>query len=185
MVRPVFISVLLAAGACVSDDSSEREAAVPADTASAPSGQSEWVVTPEGAGPARIGMSMTELLPHLGSGTDTAGIDEYCDYVAIPAAPDSIGFMVVERRLARIDVYSGETATEAGARVGDTEERIETLYPGVRRIPHKYTGGFYLVVLPDAPADTLSRVVFETDGQIVTRYRAGIWPPVEYVEGCS
>ena len=34
-------------------------------------------------------------------------------------------------------------------------------------------------------ADSGFEVVFETDSQRVTRYRAGRLPEVEYVEGCS
>ena len=63
--------------------------------------------------------------------------------------------------------------------------RIRDLYPTARRGPHKYTDGAYLVVLPFAPADTIHRYVFETDGSVVTLYRAGLYPPVEYVEGCA
>jgi len=40
-------------------------------------------------------------------------------------------------------------------------------------------------VIPGAPADTLHRIVFETDGSVVTRMHGGIFPAVEYVEGCS
>ena len=29
------------------------------------------------------------------------------------------------------------------------------------------------------------RLIFETDGQRVVRYRAGITPAVKYVEGCA
>jgi hypothetical protein len=63
--------------------------------------------------------------------------------------------------------------------------RVMELYPTARRTPHKYTDGAYLIVMPFAPADTLHRYVFETDGQRVTVYRAGLYPPVEYVESCG
>ena len=35
------------------------------------------------------------------------------------------------------------------------------------------------------PEDSARRLIFETDGQRVVRYRAGITPAVEYVEGCA
>jgi hypothetical protein len=63
--------------------------------------------------------------------------------------------------------------------------RVMELYPTARRTPQKYTDGAYLIVMPFAPADTLHRYVFETDGQRVTVYRAGLYPPVEYVESCG
>lgn len=93
--------------------------------------------------------------------------------------------MVENDRIVRADVVSGPARTAEGAAIGDTESRILALYPDLRRGPHKYTTGSYLVVLPYAPADALHRYVFETDGALVTRYRAGLFPPVEYVEGCG
>jgi hypothetical protein len=35
------------------------------------------------------------------------------------------------------------------------------------------------------PADSMLRIIFETDSGRVVRYRAGRRPPVDYVEGCS
>jgi len=95
--------------------------------------------------------------------------------------------MVEQGKISRIDVDSGTAiATAAGARIGDTEERIKSLYPGQVTVqPHKYTDGHYLVVTPADAADKDFRIVFETDGNKVTRYRSGKIPSVQYVEGCS
>jgi hypothetical protein len=93
--------------------------------------------------------------------------------------------MVVNGQVARVEVSNAAVATTAGARVGDTEARITALYPGrVQTTPHKYTDGRYLTVR-GAAADSVHRLVFETDGQRVTRYRGGRMPEVEWVEGCS
>ena len=52
--------------------------------------------------------------------------------------------------------------------------------------PHKYEQGWrYLTVTPAAPTDGAFRLVFETDGQKVVRYRAGRMPEVEWVENCG
>ena len=155
------------------------------DARVAPRSAAAWVVSPAGAGPVRVGMSLAELMPYLAPGADTASIGDGCDYVSVAGAPDGLGFMVEGRRLVRVEVRSGPTPTAEGARVGDSEQHILQLYPDARRMPHKYTDGHYLIALPDAPADTVSRYVFETDGSRVTTYRAGEYPPVEYVEGCS
>ena len=86
--------------------------------------------------------------------------------------------------VARVDVDSAGVATAAGARVGDTEERVKGLYAGrVAVSPHKYEEGNYLTVTPDA--DTTYAIVFETSKGRVTRFRGGRRPQVEYVEGCS
>ncbi|HZF68866.1 MAG TPA: hypothetical protein VEZ47_12565, partial [Gemmatirosa sp.] len=88
-------------------------------------------------------------------------------------------------RIARVDVDTLPVATSVGARVGDDEARIDSLYAGrVTVRPHKYEAGRYLVVTPDR-ADTTLAIVFETSGGRVTRYRAGRRPMVEYVEGCG
>ena len=51
--------------------------------------------------------------------------------------------------------------------------------------PHKYTNGHYLVVRSATAADTTHRIIFETDGKVVTRFRSGRMPEVAWVEGCS
>ena len=108
-----------------------------------------------------------------------------CDY-ALPRGVDSLRFMIEQGRVVRIDVQRHDIRTVAGGRVGDTEARIQQLYPGrVRVSPHKYTTGHYLTVVP---SDTLGhpyRLIFETDGAVVERFRGGALPQIEYVEGCS
>ena len=143
------------------------------------------MVTPNGAGPVVMGQTLGEALPNLEPGIDTAMIADRCEYVWAKGAPPGLRFMVESRRIVRADVTSGATQTAEGAKIGDTEARILELYPNARREPHKYTDGFYLVALPFAPGDTVHRYVFETDGEAVTVFRAGLFPQVGYVEGCS
>ena len=124
------------------------------------------------------------LVPGLKTpkGADTAS----CDYAASEGLPPGIGLMVGEGTIKRVEVRRGEFATAAGARIGDSEERIKSFYPGrVTVTPHEYTDGHYLTVVPSSMADSAYRIVFETDGSRVLRYRAGILPHVGYVEGCS
>jgi hypothetical protein len=115
-----------------------------------------------------------------------AGTEGGCAMVPIPGAPAGTVVLMVNDTLARVDVFrASTTTTAAGARIGDTGDRIRSLYPGrVRAEPHKYTEGQYLIV--PAPSDTTYRLVFETDetGR-VTRYRGGRLPEVGWVEGCG
>ena len=109
-----------------------------------------------------------------------------CDYAGSDGLPPGIGLMVGEGTIKRVEVRRGKFATAAGAQIGDSEERIKSLYPGrVTVTPHEYTDGHYLTVAPSSMADSAYRIVFETDGSRVLRYRAGILPHVGYVEGCS
>jgi hypothetical protein len=143
-------------------------------------------VTVHGVGPLRVGMTLAEARKALGGalviprGADTLG----CDYVTWRGGPRGLHVMIDEGRIARVDVDSTSLATAAGARVGDSEERIRRLYPGrVAVTPHKYEDGHYLTV--NAAGDSSFAIVFETAKGRVTRYRAGRRPAVEYVEGCS
>ena len=86
----------------------------------------------------------------------------------------------------RAEVDSAGVLTAEGAGVGDPESRVLEMYSGRILVqPHKYTGpvGHYLIVA--SPRDSMYRIVFETDGQRVVRFRAGHRPAVDFVEGCS
>ena len=179
---PPRLAVLLATAVCACVAPSEDNRSTGEYVADA--GTLEWAVGLDGVGPLRFGEDVSQLARHFAPDVDTAVIGDACTYVAMSDAPDSVAFMLEGRRLVRVDVSGAHTPTLEGARVGDAEATITTLYPNARREPHKYTDGFYLVVLA-SPTDTLHRYVFETDGRRVTRYRAGIFPPVAYVEGCS
>jgi hypothetical protein len=115
---------------------------------------------------------------------DSAWTD--CDYVGFGDMPEGVSFMVEGGTIARVEVRNGRVATEEGARIGDSENRIRRLYGSRLTVtPHTYVDGHYLTVRPIQKADSGFRIVFETDGRVVTQYRSGRRPPVEYVEGCS
>jgi hypothetical protein len=112
-----------------------------------------------------------------------------CTYAVWREAPSGVTVMIVDGLVARVDVARNSTvATSKGARIGDSEARILDLYKGRTTVtPHKYTDGHYITVTPPAGSgeDRAYRLVFETDGKKVTRYRGGKQPQVEWVEGCS
>lgn len=156
-----------------------------ADAAGDTTAASAWVLRADGVGPLRVGMTVDEANRAVEGGLDhTSGLEE-CDYVRPKNGPAGVLLMVVDGRIARADVDSVLVATSQGVRPGDAESRVRGVYPGARVEPHKYVDGHYIIALPNAPADTLHRLVFETDGKVVTRMRGGVYPPVEYVEGCS
>ena len=146
-----------------------------------------WTVTAHGYGPIRSGMTLAEAAAAGGRpfGEPQMGSEE-CDYFlfADDSLRGSAHFMVINGQIARVDVNDTSIATAEGARIGDSEQRIQELYPGrVTVQPHKYSDGHYLVVT--SIADSGFRIIFATDGQKVTTYRAGRMPEVQYVEGCS
>lgn len=148
-----------------------------------------WTVTDSGAGVLRIGMTRDQLALDLhATPPKHTRADSGCAYLAVAGIPPGMRTMWVAATLARIDIGATSLATDRGAKIGDKQAKIESLYRGrVSAMPAKYDPhGKYLVIRPAPPADTTGRIVFETDGSTrVTRYRVGREPEVEWVEGCS
>ncbi|MEO8449109.1 MAG: hypothetical protein ABI647_04920 [Gemmatimonadota bacterium] len=157
------------------------------DTASPTRPVARWSVTPVAVGTVRFGWSVAQLNAELRDTLrPTYRISDQCDFVHPAAFPAGLRLMVERDTVVRVDVDSAGIPTAEGARVGDTEAETLARYAGrVEVQPHKYTGpqGRYLIVR--SPGDRLHLLIFETDGQRVERYRAGLRPAVEYVEGCS
>jgi hypothetical protein len=143
-----------------------------------------WDLTPTGVGEISFGVAVADVQEELGVPIDTSLVAS-CGFLRPDRAPEGLTLMAERGRIVRADVTTGTASTAEGAAIGDSEARILELYPSLRRLPHKYTTGSYLIVVPNVPADTLFRYVFETDGSRVTRFRAGLLPAVEYVEGCG
>jgi hypothetical protein len=159
------------------------------DAPSDQSGRTSSVqVSESGVGPLRAGMTLAQGEAALRTSLAApAGMDSaQCRFVAWSGSPPGLRLMIENNVIVRVDVDSATIQTVQGARVGDTEDRIQSLYSGRVAVgPHKYTKGHYLTVTPADPADSAFRLIFETDGQRVVRYHAGKRPQVEYVEGCG
>ncbi|HEU4455821.1 MAG TPA: hypothetical protein VFR81_22340 [Longimicrobium sp.] len=202
-IRCSLLTLIVLAAACgdASDEAGEASAdsasaapAAAADSSPPPTDSAGgWQLSETGIGRLRVGMSAEEAGTALGAafagdGTAEPGVEDACEYARSAALPPGVMVMLVGGRVARVEVDSGATASAAGVRIGDAEARVRELYRGreLRVQPHKYEAGRYLIVLPQSPLDTLHRIVFETDSAgIVKRFRGGVTPPVEYVEGCS
>jgi hypothetical protein len=161
-------------------------AASPPETPEPPRADT-WTVDAQGIGRVRTGITVAALGEALGATiTPVYDFNPSCTHVTPAGLPPGVSLMIVDDTVARIEVKAAEVRTTEGAGVGDTESAVVALYAGrVEVQPHKYTGpeGHYVVVTP--PGDTLHRIIFETDGQKVLRYRAGRVPAVHYVEGCA
>ena len=174
------------AAACRGESSAKR------DTAEAPAAaalvrDSSAVTTIDGIAPAKIGMSVQELSAALGHPVaPSTGEKRACRYIQSASLPVDVALMLVNDTVARVDIDSTGAHTSEGAYVFDPESRVVQIYRGhVVVQPRKYTGplGHYLIVTP--PNDTTRRIVFETAGGKVVRYRVGRRPEVEWVEGCG
>lgn len=153
-----------------------------------PGNLSSWQATAYGWGLVRAGMTLAEAARVAGAPTrDTTNLMSECDYVSLQNAPADVLFMVIQGRIARVDIGTPAVTTTEGATVGDSEARITDLYADrlVVERHHYDERGHYMVVRAALPADSLYRLVFETDGARVTRYRSGLLPAVKWIEGCS
>jgi hypothetical protein len=168
----------------VNVDANVTPPAAPDSARASSSASSSTAVTFSGAPPLRIGMSEAEARQALGMPKASATSRDECRYLDTKGK-SRVYVMLVRDTVARLDVRDSTMATEAGARIGDTESRVLELYRGrVTTQPHKYvSGGHYLVVA--SPTDSTRRLLFETDGKRVTSFRVGRMPEVQWVEGCS
>lgn len=99
--------------------------------------------------------------------------------------PSDFAFMFERGRFVRYDVGTAKEAAPGGGKVGMDAEQIRALYGArVSELPHKYVPGAR-VLRVTAPQGE-GALVFDTDAQgRVTRWRAGVPPQVDYVEGCG
>ena len=88
--------------------------------------------------------------------------------------------------LARFGTESDKFAAPGGGKVGMQVSDLQALYNNaLQATPHKYVeGGQYLSIAASGVAPT--KLVFEADAQgVVSEWRVGLLPEVDYVEGCS
>ena len=160
---------------------------VPPPPAPGPSGKSpspDMTVTEYGIGPIKAGMTVQQANAAIGGGfAAPKGGASGCTYAVLTKATPGLAVMLENGKVARVEVREGSIATSTGARIGDTEARIKSLYPGVITTNHKYTPTWhYLTVTGSDPAN---RIVFESNGSTVANYRSGRTPAVEYTERCG
>ena len=178
----------------VSDTSAGTSPApAPVDTAATPvtpappapaAATVNWTVNARGIGTVTAGMTLGEANSETGNALALPAKTSECDYVRPKNGPKGVALMFENGHFSRVDVTSGTVATTEGAKIGDSEARIKSLYPDAVVTAHKYLPkGHYLTVTPPDAANY--RIVFESDGTKVTKYRSGKMPAVEYVEGCA
>lgn len=133
-------------------------------------------------------MSEEELAKRFGAKLvhiDPVAEEEACYYTSAPGLPEGVGLMILDGRLARIDVFKPGILTVSGAHVGMSESALKQLYGAkIAQTPHAYTGpeGHYLTLTSSNGAFGIR---FETDGKVVTGYYAGTAESIQYIEGCQ
>lgn len=109
-----------------------------------------------------------------------------CATQTLPAPYQGARLMMERGKLVRIDVLSGKLPSSEGVRIGDSESQLRAAYRhGLVKTPHKYIPEPEGRVLTVESSDGRSAIRFELERGKVRRYYAGVFPQVEYVEGCN
>jgi len=146
-----------------------------------------------GIGSIRVGMTVDEASRAVGVKLVfvASGPDAYsCSYFKPQVEPQGISFMVTKGRIARIDISDKRITTIRGAKIGDSEDRIISLYPGQIQITKNplaarpKANSKYLTFVPKDAADKNYRLIFQTALNQVIHFRSGKLPEVEFIEGC-
>lgn len=210
----VFTLSILALASCGAPKDAERQAAGEVETsepaprvpratstpksAALPSAPAQAVLTPEGFGPLRIGMTLAEVTAALGSDGEpgrAGGLDpQSCDQFRPARAPRGVLVMIEEGVLSRISLIDPSAVkTERGVGVGSTADAVKTAYKNAVATPHKYrdapsqylTDWTRKAVRGDQTSPTDRGIVFEiNEKRVVEAVHAG-GPSIQYVEGCS
>ena len=109
------------------------------------------------------------------------GMEESC-YFLRESGTQIAAIMILDGEVSRIDVPARGISTESGAEVGTSDDELAILYPQLTESVNQYTARDEAVVNFENGA----RAIFEMDEDgYVTRYRVGIPPGIDNVEGCS
>ena len=163
--------------------------AAPVDAPAPKSDGSDEQASFTGYGDVKFGTLAADMAKAWGGELKEVGKDynERC-YFMTPAwvkTPAEFNFMVSEGKFARFGTESAKYVAPGGGKVGMREAELQALYNNaLQASPHKYTDGKYLSIAASGVAPT--KLVFETDAQgVVSEWRIGLLPEVDYVEGCS
>jgi hypothetical protein len=204
----VAILALVLAG-CGGAESGDKQAA-PAETPVAPisperpakaAPATDAVLTAEGFGPLRIGMTRAEVVKALGGDDDPEAVGgpdpASCDEFRPARAPKDMLVMIEEGRLTRISLIDGsEVKTDRNLGLGAAAAAVRAAYgPALQAEPHKYEAApaeYLSVWAKDPPKDekspapaTARGIVYEVGAKGVVQAISGGGPSILYVEGCA
>lgn len=177
---------VLSLGACSSDQAEQPPAEV-AEVADPRLVEICGTVSDTGFCGVRIGMTLAEAQAAFPENLESFGGDSAasleCVMVYPEGRPEQFTYMLVNDRVARVDILLPGYLTDKGARVGWRQDDVLRVYGDRAKVfPNKYDE-----TKRDIVVDTRFnyQIIFETDGKKVLKYRAGVLPPVGYVEGCG
>lgn len=110
--------------------------------------------------------------------------DEECYQVRPGGGPAGVELTVTAGTLERVDISNDTITTRSGAGVGMTEVDLLALF-GESLTSTANGAGNTIVFTPSDPGDAAFRVIFETDGTVITSFRSGRVPWIEPATPCT
>lgn len=141
------------------------------------------IVTYNSFGKIKVGMTVRQASQAFGVELIAPNGTGECYYVEPKRGTKGVDFMVIEGKIARIDIAGKAYATDKGAKIGDTEAKIKSLYKGIKIHPQKYDEKRHYMEIYSRDKKYL--LIFETDGKVVTGFRVGKAEEVSWVERCG
>ena len=143
--------------------------------------------TMSGIGPIRIGMNEYQLEQVLQTRIPETQdeSEDSCRYIEAGPRWPGTGMMMLDGRVARIDVTKRGIETLSGAAVGDLVSKLRGIYGGrLRGQDHDFGTGEGMQYLTMFSSDRRYGIRFETDGERVTEFYVGTAEAVQFIEGC-
>jgi hypothetical protein len=144
-------------------------------------------LTNDSYGNVKIGMRSKEALKQIDMyASDKLSYDENyeCHYLYPQKGKNGPYIMIIKDIVARFDIFEKELKIQTikGIGIGSSKDDVLKAYPETVISPHPYISpdGEYLEVkLP-----TGNGIIFETDHDLINKFRLGSYPAVTYIEGC-
>ncbi len=139
-----------------------------------------------GIGPVLTGMSLEEAIEASGLRfkTGSAG-NGGCKDVQPIGGPKNLWFMVNDGSIAVAYVRNPAIKTLRGAKIGDSESKIRSMYPGQLKPAESLSLSMKnLQFVPKDADDRNYRIVFSFRKGNLVGFRSGRLPEVLWVEGC-
>ena len=108
-----------------------------------------------------------------------------CNRVRPEGGPAGVELTVSAGTIERVDLTTDLIKTRSGAGVGSTEDELATLFGERLTTTARPGGGNTVTFTPVDESDKQFRVIFETDGAVVTSYRSGRLPVIDPLVPCG
>lgn len=112
-------------------------------------------------------------------------VDPVCDTYVPTGGPAGVILTVTAGTVERVDITNPDLTTRSGAGVGLTEQGLFDLFGDSLTSVARDGGGNTITFTPSDASDAEFRVIFETDGTMVTTFRSGRLPQVTPASPCG